>query len=207
MKRAKIRGFLKTVGTILTGLHNTLHSFVLSLFKDINRRGGLRLPTWKMNEETSEHVDFAIKIFKKIILPATIIYVFADFYFFRRNALDSALWGLLVFFYSNFLPDLPSLLSKKEAKKEALPWYKRYALLLFAPLIIWLIFSGQQLGWKVNSFHNFSSVAVYGAFLLFLGFLLFGNFPISLGRLTEILSVSFYGVGGYLAHLKVDRFW
>jgi hypothetical protein len=210
MKMAKIRGFLKTIDTMLTGLHSTLHSFVLSLFKNVNRRVRLRLPAWKMNEETSEHVNFAIKVFKKMILPVSIIYVSADFYFLGRNALDSALWGLLVFFYSNFLPDLPSIFRerKEEGRKERLPWYKRYALLLFAPLFILLLFSGQQLGWKTTeSFHNFSSVAVYGAFLLLLGFMLFGNFPISLGRLTEILSLSFYGVGGYLTHLKVDRIW
>jgi len=108
------------------------------------------------------------------------------------------------------LPDLPSIFRerKEEGVRERLPWYKRYVLLLFAPLFILLLFSGQQLGWKTTeSFHNFSSMAVYGAFLLLLGFTLFGNFPISLGRLTEILSLAFYGVGGYLTHLKVDRIW
>ena len=210
MKTSRIRGFLRTIDTMLTGLQSTLHSFVLSVFKNINRRVRSKLPAWRMNEETSEHVNFTIKVFKRIILPASIIYVSADFYFFGRNALDSALWGLLLFFYSNFLPDLPSIFRerKEEGVRERLPWYKRYVLLLFAPLFILLLFSGQQLGWKTTeSFHNFSSMAVYGAFLLLLGFTLFGNFPISLGRLTEILSLAFYGVGGYLTHLKVDRIW
>jgi hypothetical protein len=210
MKASKLTQFLKAIDALLAGLHNALHGFVLFYFKNVNRRFRSKLPVWKMEIETSEHLHMAIKAFKRIVLPLSLLYVCADFYFFGRNALDSALWGLLIFFYSNFVPDFPSIFRRKKADvtKGSLPWYKKYALLLFAPLLIVLLFSGLQLGWRTTeTFHNFRSLTIYGAFLLLLGFLLFGNFPMSIGRITEILSPSFYGAMGYMAHLKVDGIW
>jgi hypothetical protein len=164
-----------------------------------------------MKEETLEHVHSATRIFKWIVLPASLIYIFTDFYFFKENALDSALWGMLLFFYSNFLPDLPSIYRKKKKNTkmaEDLKWYKKYALFLFAPLLIWILFSGTRLTWKTTeTFHNFKSLTIYGTFLLLLGFLGFVNFPISIGSMTEIFSIPLYGIIGYLTHLKVDKIW
>ncbi|MFZ0965408.1 MAG: hypothetical protein WAN82_02130 [Candidatus Bathyarchaeia archaeon] len=163
-----------------------------------------------MEEETSEHIHLLIKVFKWAVLPLSLFYVFADFYFFGGNAFDSMLWGILVFFYSNFLPDLPSIYRRKKSnvKTEDLPWYKKYALLLFAPLLIWFLFSGIQPKWKTTeTFHDFRSLTIYGAFLLILGFFAFVKFPIEVGNITEILSLPLYGVIGYLTHLKVDKIW
>jgi len=163
-----------------------------------------------MEEETLEHVHFSIKVFKWVVLPASLLYVFTNFYFFGGNVLGSVLWGILLFFYSNFLPDLPSIYRRKKdnGKLEDLPWYKKYALLLFAPLLIWVLFSGMRLKWETrDTFHNFKSLTIYGTFLLMLGFFAFVKFPISIGNLTEILSIPLYGVAGYLAHLKVDEIW
>jgi len=163
-----------------------------------------------MEEETLEHVHSSIKVFKWMVLPASLLYVLADFYFFGENALGSMLWGVLLFFYSNFLPDIPSIYRKKENSEgaEDLPWYKKYILLLFAPLLVWILFSGIRLRWKTReTFHDFESLTVYGAFLLILGFFAFVKFPMSIGNVTEILSLPFYGVIGYLTHLKVDKIW
>lgn len=89
-----------------------------------------------------------------------------------------------------------------------MPWYKKYALLLFAPLLIWILFSGTELKWQTtDTFHNFKSLTIYGTFLLAAGFFAFVKFPINIGNLTEILSIPLYGVAGYLAHLKVDKIW
>jgi len=79
-------------------------------------------------------INFACKLF----------YAFLMFFFFKVNVLGSMLWGLAVFFYSNFLQDLPSIYRRKAAGSgvEGLPWYKRYVILLFAPLLIWILFSG-----------------------------------------------------------------
>ncbi|MEM2101960.1 MAG: hypothetical protein QXM22_00415 [Candidatus Bathyarchaeia archaeon] len=162
-----------------------------------------------MKEETSEHVYLTIKVFKWIILPASIIYVCANFLFFNTNTLDSAFWSLIIFLYSCFLPDLPSIFRAKNQKEiGGLPWYKKYALLLFAPLLIWALFSGTRLEWKTTeTFHNFKSLTIYSLFLFCLGFLGFGAFPLSIVSIAKVLSIPIYGAVGYLTHLKVDKLW
>jgi hypothetical protein len=163
-----------------------------------------------MKEETAEHVHSAAKVFNFVVLPASILYVILNFYFLGENSVAPALWGILVFFYSNFLPDLPSIYRKKgnSSAYEDPPWYKKYFLLLFAPIVIWVLFSGVRLKWKtVETFHNFKSLSVYGAFLLIIGFFAFVRFPVSVGNMTEIFSLPLYGVAGYLTHLKVDKVW
>lgn len=187
-----------------------MFGFVLAFFESVNRKIRSRISFWHMEEETIEHVNMLAKVFKYVILPASIFYVCADFYFFGENSLDSMFWGILIFFYGNFLPDLPSIYRRKEkvAINRDLPWYKKYALLLLAPLFIWLLFSGIRLTWKTTeTFHNLKSLATFGVFLLLLGFFAFGQFPIGIGGLTEIFSLPFYGLIGYLSHLKVDKIW
>ncbi len=208
---SKIRKIVETIHGMLVGLYNILFSFVLHSFKSINRKVRLKLPVWRMEEETLEHIQFLIKVFKWIVLPASFLYVFVNLYFFGENALDSTLWGILIFFYSNFLPDLPSIFrqkKRKNGKTEDLPWYKKYALLLFAPLLIWFLFSEIRLGWKTTqTFHDFKSLTIYGIFLFIVGFFAFVRFPISIGIITKIISMPFYGAIGYLSHLKVDKIW
>jgi hypothetical protein len=175
----------------------------------MNQKVRSKLPVWRMEEETLEHIRFLLRVFKWIVLPISFLYVFVVFYFFGENALGSVLWGLVVFVYSNFLPDLPSIYRKKKDNvNEDLSWYKKYSLLLFAPLLIWILFSGIQLSWKTaETFHNFKSLTVYGTFLFLLGFFAFVKFPISIGNITEMLSLPLYGVIGYLTHLRVDKIW
>lgn len=208
---SKLRKLVKMVHNVLVGLYKVLFGFVLHTFKSINRKVRSKLPVWRMEEETLEHIHFLIKVFKWIVLPASLLYVFVDFYFFGENALDSTLWGILIFFYSNFLPDLPSIYRQERRKNEKtkdLPWYKKYALLLFAPLLIWFLFSGIQLRWKTTqTFHDFKSLTIYGVFLFILGFFAFVQFPICIGTITKIVSMPIYGVIGYLTHLKADKIW
>ncbi|MGC8998211.1 MAG: hypothetical protein ACP5JW_02250 [Candidatus Bathyarchaeia archaeon] len=193
----------------LAALYHAFFNFVLNSFKSINRKIWSKFPVWRMREETKEHVHSSIKVFKWIILPASLLYVFLELYLFGENALDTMLWGLAVFFYSNFLPDLPSIYRRK-AKNNAkdLPWYKRYAILLFAPLLVWILFSGVRLNWRTTeTYHNFKSLTVYCVFLFIVGFFAFVQFPIALGNLCEIFVFPLYGLAGYLTHLKVDRIW
>ncbi len=195
---------------MLTGLRDALYGFVLSFFESINRAVRSKLALRYMENETSMHIYLLIEVLKWIVLPASFIYVCADFYFFKENALDSMFWGILIFIYSNFLPDLPTIYREQKNNEitEDLPWYKKYALLLFAPLFIWVLFSGTRLKWKTTeTFHNFKSLAIYGAFLLLWGFFAFGSFPISIGDMTKILSLPLYGMIGYLTHLKADKIW
>jgi len=165
-----------------------------------------------MKRETLEHVKSMIKVFKWIVLPASLIYVCANFYFFKENVLDSMFLGILIFFYSNFLPDIPSIYRIRKSyddirvTDEGLSWEKAYALLLFAPLFIGAFFCGILPRWKITeTFHNFKSLTIYVAFLILLSFFAFGDFPISIGDITEILSLPFYGLIGYLTHLRVDK--
>lgn len=201
---------MSRIKSFLNAVYNALFGFVLHSFKSINRKIRSKLPSWRMEEETLEHVRSSVIMFKWIILPASLLYVLLEFYFFGENALDSMLWGVLVFFYSNFLPDLPSIYRKKakNEKAEDLPWYKKYAILLFAPLLVWVLFSGVRLSWRtIETYHNFKSLTVYGAFLFLVGFFAFVKFPIEVGNITKIVFFPFYGVTGYLTHLKVDKIW
>ena len=191
-------------------IYNKLYGSVLHYFKSVNRKARSKLAFWSMRCETSQHVDSLIKVFKWVVLPASLFYVCAEFCFFGENALDSMFLGILIFFYSNFLPDLPSIFRRKtyhdiRDTTEDLPWYKKYALLLFAPLFIGAFLCGKQLRWKTTeTFHNFKSLIIYGAFLFVLSLFAFGDFPISIADITEIVSVPSYGLIGYLTHLKVD---
>jgi len=214
MELSDIKIFLEAIHNMVTVLYEALYGLVLHFFKSKNRKIRSKLPVWHMKKETSEHFHLLKKVFKWIVLPASLFYVGADLCFFGKNALDSMLWGMLIFFYSNFLPDLPSIYRRKKNRKknntnnEDLVWYKKIALLLFAPMFVWLLFSGIDFRWDTTeTFHNFKSLAIYGVFLVVCGLFTFGDFPISVGDVTEILSLPLYGIMGYLTHLKVDRIW
>ncbi|MEM3731072.1 MAG: hypothetical protein QW667_06830 [Candidatus Bathyarchaeia archaeon] len=210
MGKTKFNDLFKAVKNVLKALYNALFGFVLHTFKSLNQKVKSKFPVWRMEEETTEHVHASIKAFKWIVLPASLFYTTLCLLLFGENALDSTLWGVIVFFYSNFLPDLPSIYRKKkiDVKKRDPPWYKRYALLLFAPLFVWILFSGVRFNWKTTeTFHNFKSLTVYGIFLFIVGFFAFVKFPVNLGNLIKIVSIPFFGVVGYLTHLKVDKIW
>lgn len=192
---------------MLIGLHNMLFSFALGFFKNINRKIRSKLPSWRLIEETSEHVHMTTQVFEVIVLPFSMVYLAGNLLLLKENAFDSTLLGILVFFYSSFLPDLTSIYrrNKEKTATEDLPAYKKYIILLFAPLLILLLFADIHLGWKTTEdFHNFKSLTVYGGFLFLCGFVVFGGLPVSLGQIAEILVLPFYGTIGYLAHLRVD---
>lgn len=176
----------------------------------MNRKIRSKFPVWRMKEETSEHVHQSVKVFVWFVLPVTLVYVFAGQLVVGQNVLGSMLWGLIVYFYSNFLPDIPSVYRKKKSEEndKDLPWYKKYVLLLFAPLLVWLLFCGIRLSWRtLDTFHNLRSLAVYGGFLFAVGYLAFVEFPFSSGDMVNVVFFLSCGVIGFLAHLKVDEIW
>lgn len=195
---------------MLRGLYEALYGLVLHSFKSMNRRIKSRFPVWRMKEETSEHVHHSVKVFMWMVLPLSLAYALGFQFFLGENVLGPTLWGFVVYFYSNFLPDLPSIYRKKKPEPEStdLPWYKKYTLLLFAPLLVWLLFSGIRLSWRTEeTYHNFRSVAIYGAFLFVVGFLAFAELPLPIKDLITIFFFQFCGVAGFLTHLKVDEIW
>ena len=212
-QRLSFKEVKRLFGSASRLIYDTFYGVVLQYFKSVNRKVKSKLALWYMKSETLQHVDLLLKVFRWIILPASLFYVFSNFYFFKQNALDSMFLGILIFFYSSFLPDLPPIFRRKihhdvRDTNEDLPWYKKYALLLLAPLFIAALFCGMQHKWKTaENFHNYKSLLIYGAFVFTLSLFVFGNLPISVGDITEILSVPFYGSIGYLTHLKVDKIW
>jgi len=198
--------------SVSRSLYEDLYRLILGYFNRVNRKVRAKIPLWFMKLETFEHVHLLTKVFKWIILPSSVLYGCAMFIFFGQNALASILVANLLFFYSNFLPDLPAIFRRKvyrderDAFHEDLPRYKTYALLLFAPFFIVLLFCGKKTKWRATeTFHNFKSLIVYGAFLFTLSFLVLTVFRLSLGGIIEALFVPLFGLLGYLTHLKVDH--
>ena len=197
--------------SVSRSLYEDLYRLVLGYFKRVNHKVRAKISLWFMKLETFEHVHLLTKVFKWIVLPSSVLYGCAMFIFFGQNAFDSILIANLLFFYSNFLPDLPAIFRRKvyhdarDTFHEDLPRYKAYALLLFSPLFIALLFCGKKIKWRTTeTFHNFKSLVVYGAFLFTLGFLVLMVFRVSLGGIIEVLFVPLFGLLGYLIHLKVD---
>ena len=198
--------------SVSRSLYEDLYRLILGYFNRVNRKVRAKIPLWFMKLETFEHIHLLTKVFKWIVLPSSVLYGCAMFIFFGQNALESILIANLLFFYSNFLPDLPAIFRRKlyrderDTFHEDLPTYKAYALLLFAPFFIVLLFCGKKTKWRTpETFHNFKSLIVYGAFLFTLGFLVLTVFRVSLGGIIEALFVPLFGLLGYLTHLKVDH--
>jgi len=205
---SKVKRFLRLAPLLI---YDAFFGAVLRYFKSVNLKAGKKLSLWAMKLETFQHLYLLTRAFKWVVLPASLVYVCLDFYLFGQNALDSMFLGMLIFVYSNFLPDLPSIYRRRKiysdtgAMTEDLSWYKKYALLLFAPLFIGAFLVGIRLKWNtIETFHNLKSLIVYGAFLFTLGVFAFGYIPVSIGDITEIISLPIYGLSGYLTHLKVD---
>lgn len=110
---SKFKKFTNAVHDVLSSLYNALYGFTFNLFKSLNQKVRSKLPVWRMEEETLEHVRSSVRVFKHVILPLSLLYVFVLFYFFGENALDSMFWGIWVFFYSNFLQTFPSSIERK----------------------------------------------------------------------------------------------
>ena len=211
-RKMTYRGAKSFSRSVSRSLYEDLYRLILGYFNRVNRKVKAKIPLWFMKLETFEHVHLLTKVFKWIVLPSSVLYGCAMFIFFGQNALDSILLANLLFFYSNFLPDLPAIFRRKlhrderDTFHEDLPTYKTYALLLFAPFFIALLFCGKKTKWRITeTFHNFKSLVVYGAFLFTLSFLVLTVFRLTLGGIIEALFVPFFGLLGYLTHLKVDH--
>ena len=210
-KKLTYRGAKRCSRSASRTLYEKIYGLVLGYFIRVNRRVNVKIPVWFMKIETFEHVHILTKIFKWVVLPSSVLYCFALYFFFGMNALDSILLANLMFFYSNFVPDLPAIFRKKlhhdvrDTFNEDLSWYKTYSLLLFAPFFIAILFCGIKTKWKTTeTFHNFKSLAVYGFFIFVLSFFIVAAFQFSFIGIIEALCVPLYAILGYLAHLKID---
>ena len=141
-------------------------------------------------------------IFKTIMFPLGFCYLVVGL-FYREVVFDSLVWRLSLFVYGNFFLDFDSLFTGRNKRDMKLSWYKKCLLLCFAPICIFMFYIGK---WKIPlsetpmMFHSFKSVMIYGIFLCLFGLLLYDN-------LIEIASPLIFGLLGYLAHLKADKYW
>lgn len=207
---SQVQLFFKTLQRMFLCLHGVLFGLTLQFFQNSNTIVKSKLTVWYMEKETSEHFHLLVKVLNWIIVPLSLFYVVLAVFVLGVNPIDSVLGGLLLFMYSNFLPDLPALFCKQKTIEPSrpLPWYKTYGLLVLAPLFVWLTFSKIPIKWKTTeSFHNVKSVVIYTLFLAVCGLLVLGDFPFSLGDVAESLFLSVYGLIGYVTHLKVDNIW
>jgi hypothetical protein len=197
----RIKQGIKIVHCMLSCLHDVLYKFVLNFFKSLNGKVETNLTQGYMEQETTEHFRLLIKVLKWLVSPASVIYILISFYYFKINAIDSAFLGIVTFFYSNFLPDLPAMFCRyrNNHQQEKLPWYTRYALMLFTPFFVWLVFSGVSIRWRpLETFHNLKASGLYTLFLFIIGGIIFNSS-------IEACAFSLYGFVGYLTHLRVDH--
>ncbi len=178
--------------------------------------------TKKMGSEVQEHFAIIAWTVKKVFLLVAIIYVLTGLLA-GVHVFDSLFLGLLIFLYSNFLPDADVLFKKlciseksklyagyavisKKGKllmgfDEEAKWYEKYALLFFAPLFVYYrIFqkTRQLYTMQEKPFHNMKSLFAYSSFLLLIGFVFYTN-------ILENVSLSLFGGFGYYIHLFIDR--
>jgi len=183
-------------------LKSYFFNFVLFYFQTVNRKVRARITFKKIKSETSEHFYSLIRALKMFFLPASLCYLFIGIVFLKTVLFSSLFWGLIIFVYSNYLPDLPAIFRRRNNDaNQKLPWYKTYALLFFTPLLIYPLFTtknGMLSTTTSETFHNFKSMMVYGIFLLLIGFIFCNN-------LLEAFSPATFGLLGYFVHLKTDH--
>jgi len=153
----------------------------------------------KMQEEISEHFGFLSWMFKRVVVPLIIFYVVLGA-FLNINVFDSLFVSLLIFFYSNFLPDTDALIKTTNNKSKA-KLRERYFLLFFAPFNMYYIIAGKAkpiYSTENRCFHNLRSMLIYGAFLLAVGFVFWTD-------IIKIVMLPVFGILGFGFHLIVDK--
>lgn len=154
----------------------------------------------KFAEELRAHFNFSSWLFKRIILPLAIFYVIIGLLL-KTDVFGSLFISILIFTYSNIIPDIDILIKKPpEGKSESL-WYELYALLFFAPLIVYYIIDGKAhplYSQKNRPFHSFRTVIIYGFFLLIIG-------AVFWSEALKIIMLPIFGGLGFLFHLMIDN--
>ena len=150
----------------------------------------------KVEEEITEHFNFLGIMLKRIILPLITIYLIVALIL-KINIFGTIFISLLIFIYSNFIPDADFLI--KKSKKDSL-WYEKLLLLFFAPIIVYHIIKGEAkpiYSKQERSFHNFKSAIIWAIFLFIMGNILWDEE-------IKILIFTSLGFLGYCFHLTVD---
>lgn len=151
-------------------------------------------------DELEEHGGFIRWGAKRIILPLAIFYILIGLVF-GEHVLGSLLMGLVVFLYSNFLPDLDTFFPHNDNKKNEVSAVKKRIALFFAPAVVYYILSRKLTHWdlgKDKPFHNSRALLEFSAFLFFFGLLLYFS-------ALKALFFMVFGFCGYFMHLTIDN--
>ena len=154
----------------------------------------------KMESEIKEHFSFVGWMSKRILFPLIIFYVVISLVL-NINIFGPLFVMLVVFLYSNFLPDTDFLIKKTRSRDKESLWYERYSLLFFAPIIIYYVIAGRArplYSNKERCFHNLKTVLIYGGFLFIVG-------SVFWVENIKIVMLSIFGMLGFAFHLMVDK--
>ncbi len=154
----------------------------------------------KVEDELREHYSLLMWTWKRFLLPLILLY-FVLGLIFHSNLFGSLFLSLLVFFYSNFLPDADILVKKPEENERESLWYELYFLLCFAPIYLFYVMKGKAnplYSNKARPFHDISSIFVWGAFLFIISSLFWPNDNL------QRLMLPLFGMVGFSFHLMVD---
>ncbi len=150
--------------------------------------------------EIKEHFSFAAWAFKRIVLPIAVFYLLASFVL-QVRIFAPLLISLLIFLYSNFLPDVGYLAKKTNNKPKEWKWQEKYTLLFFAPVVIYYVIAGRAkplYSTQDRPFHNFRTAIIYGVFLFVAGMFLWND-------LLKATMLAIFGFLGFSTHLLVDK--
>ena len=154
----------------------------------------------KAEAEIKEHFSFLTLAFNRLIIPLVLIYIIVGFIL-KLDIFGSLFVSLIIFIYSNFLPDADFLFAYTADKKKESLWYERYFFLCFMPIVAYYILVGKArplYSSSGRSFHNIRTIIIYGIFLLIIGSIFWSS-------TFKTIMLAVFGVLGFAFHLMVDK--
>lgn len=151
-------------------------------------------------DELEEHFGFLQWGSKRIIFPLAIFYIVAGLIF-GEHILGSLLMALVIFLYTNFLPDLDTFFPYNNNKKNEVSSTKKRIALFFAPAVIYYLLSRKLTPWdlgKDKPFHNARAMLEFSIFLFVLGVFLYFSW-------LKAFFFMLFGLCGYFVHLVIDK--
>ncbi len=154
----------------------------------------------KIEEEVKEHFNLMGLMIKRILLPLISLYIIFGLVF-NINIFGSLFVSMIIFLYSNFLPDIDFLIKKTERPIKNSLWYDKYFLLFFAPIAVYYAIIGKAkpiYSLQDRYFHNIRSSIIYAVFLVVVGHIFWDE-------TIKIIMFVILGTAGYLFHLIIDE--
>ncbi len=158
----------------------------------------------KLLSEIFEHSHAVLWALKMVFIPLAIFY-FVLGLFLNEYVLGSIFLSLIIFLYSNFLPDTDTFISAdflKNAASRPIRKFERYKILIIAPIYIYYVLSEKIVPTKFNEikpFHNLRCLVVWSIFLLFIGVMLYAS-------LFTAFFIMLFAASGYFIHLFIDGY-